>query len=407
MRPRFCALFCCTSLCAAFGNRIVVLVLLATCGALPVTAWAQPGPSVLDDPAVRQVAKEGLDLLYNMQFDEAASRFDEISRKADDHPIGPFLEALTLWWEVLMDLSDTQHDEAFYAAMAEVIDRCDARLAVSAEDFDAKFFKGMALGFRGRLRSNRRDWIRAAADGKRAMDYVLAVARADTTSHDFVLGPGLYNYYAAIIPARFPFVRAITTFLPKGNRELGLAQIGRTATHGYFMQTEAIYFLLQIYYLYEADYRASVEHVSMLRARHPGNSFFHTLEGRIYARWGSWSRSDTIFASVLDHYRRGTRGYTAPAAEQALYYLARGRMTKQDYETAVSYLLSLDALSARLDQHTYFKVMGRLQQGMAYDALGRRTRAVERYEQVLAMKEWGNSHARAQRYLERPFGSKQ
>ena len=380
-------------------------MLLAVLTAQPQGVHAQPVPSVLNDPGVRQVAKEGLDLLYNMQFDEAAMRFDAISRQVADHPIGPFLAALGLWWEILMDLSDTQHDEAFYAAMSEVIDRCDELLEADAQNFDAMFFKGMALGFRGRLRSNRRDWIRAAADGKRAMDYVLAVARSDTTSNDFVLGPGLYNYYAALIPERFPFARAITTFLPKGDRQRGIAQIRRTATRGYFMRTEAIYFLLQIYYLYEADYRASVEYATLLRARHPGNSFFHTLEGRIYARWGAWSRSDTVFASVLNLFQLQTRGYTAPAAEQALYFLAQGRMAVRDYSAAIGYLLSLEALSARLEHDTYFKVMGRLQQGKAYDVLGRRTRAVERYEQVLSMKAWGSSHSQARRYLERPYGS--
>ncbi len=365
---------------------------------------AQPAASVLDDPQVRRVAKEGLDLLYNMQFEEAAIRFDSISTQVAAHPVGPFLSALTLWWEILMDLADTQHDEEFYAAMTEVIERCDARLDAQPDDFDAMFFKGMALGFRGRLRSNRRDWIRAALDGKRAMDYVLAVAHADSTSHDFVLGPGLYNYYAALIPKRYPILKAITTFLPKGDRELGLAQIQRAATRGYFMQTEAIYFLLQINYLYESDYRASVEYVSMLRERHPGNSFFHTLEGRIYAHWGDWARSDTIFASVLNRYREGRPGYEAPSAEQALYFLARGSMARRRHDEALSYLLPLEALSARSQEDTYFKVLGRLQQGMAYDALNLRERAVERYEQVLTMKDWRRAHVQARRYLDHPYG---
>ena len=356
---------------------------------------------MLDDPGVRRVAKEGLDLLYDLRFAEATARFDSISRQVDEHPIGPFLEALTLWWEILLDLSDTRRDEAFYAAMGIVIERCNERLETDPGDFDAMFFKAMSLGFRGRLRSNRRDWIRAAADGKRAMDYVLAVARADTTNHDFVMGPGLYNYYAALVPERYPFTRAVTTFLPPGDKALGLAQLRRAAEHGYFMQTEAIYFLLQIYYLYESDYRESVRYVTLLRERHPGNAFFHTLEGRIYARWSAWSRVDTIFTAVLDRYRLEAPGYTAPAAEQALYFLARSHMAGGRYQEALSYLLSLEALSARLGADTYFKVLGRLQQGRALDALGQRTRAVERYEQVLAMRAWGSSHEQAQRLLQR------
>ena len=262
----------------------------------------------------------------------------------------------------------------------------------------------MALGFRGRLRSNRRDWLRAAADGKRAMDYVLAVADTDSTNHDYVFGRGLYHYFAALIPERYPFARAITTFLPPGDRELGLAELTRTAKQGYFLRTEATYFLLLVHYLYEQDFRACVDHVTWLRTEHPGNAFFHALEGRIYARWGQWETSEAVFAEVLDRYRSHAPGYNAATAEQALYYLARARLEANDPQAAMGYLLPLEALTARVADDSYFKVLGRLLQGMAYDALGRRSQAVARYEQVLDMQNRGTTHARARQYLKSPYG---
>ena len=137
----------------------------------------------------------------------------------------------------------------------------------------------------------------------------------------------------------------------------------------------------------------------------PATPFFIRWKAASTRGWGAWARSDTVFTSVLDHYRQGTQGYTDPAAEQALYYLARGRMVARQYTVAIRYLWSLEVLSARLDDDTYFKVMGRLQQGLAYDVLGRRARAVKHYKQVLDMKEWGDSHALARSYLERPYGS--
>ena len=364
---------------------------------------AAQSSSVLDDPVVRRTAKEGLDLLYDMRFEEASASFEEISARYQEHPIGPFLQALTTWWEILLDFSDTQRDESFYAAMTEVIARSDEILAQDKKDFDAMFFKGAALGFRGRLRLNRRQWLRAAANGKRAMDYVLAVAERDTTNHDYAFGWGLYYYYAAVIPVRHPFARAITTFLPKGDRSLGLQQLRRTAAEGFFLRTEATYFLLQIHYLYEHDFGRCLEHVTWLRKQHPGNSFFHTLEGRIYARWGVWTQAEEIFTVVLDKYKRQARGYSPAMAEQALYFLARARMAAGRFEGAMEFLLPLEALSARLPGDTYFKVMGRLRQGMAYDALGLRHRAVDRYKQVLSMKAWGDSHTSAERYLRAPY----
>ena len=394
-----------TSLFAASGKYPALLIVLFL-AAQPTVVAAQPRGSVLEDPEVRRLAKEGLDLLYNMQFDEATVRFESISSQYPDHPIGPFLEALNLWWEILMDLSDTRHDAAFYEVMDEVVDRCDRRLKSNDEDFDAMFFKGIALGFKGRLRSNRSDWIRAAANGKRAMDYVLAVSRADSTNNDFLLGPGLYNYYAALIPERYPFVRAITTFLPKGDKERGIAQIQRTIRDGYFLRTEAAYFLLMIHFQYEGNYRATVQLAELLRSWHPGNSYFHTLEGRVHARWSAWTRSDTIFMDALDKFRGGVQGYNAASAEQALYFLARGRMIRGALAEALGYLLSLEALTARREEDTFFKVLGRFQQGRVYDMLGQRKRAVERYHEVLDMKEWSGTHDLSRRHLRRPYGSR-
>ena len=366
---------------------------------------ASANTSILDNPFVRSQGKQGLDLLYDMQFAEAEGRFQQIDRRFPNHPIGPFLMALNTWWKILLDFSDTSHDEAFYAAMEEVIDRSDRILKQDKQNFDAMFFKGAALGFRGRLRSNRREWFKAASDGKRAMDYVLNVAEKDPTNHDYLFGKGIYDYYAAVIPSRYPFIKPVTTFLPKGDRERGLRQLERTAAQGYYIQTEAAYFLLQIYYLFEKDYAKSVEYVTALRARHPDNSFFHTIEGRIYARWGYWGKAEPIFQDVLARYKQGQAGYNAAAAEQALYYLARGRLAARQYQESLVYLLQLEALSARSANDTYFKVMGRLRQGMALDAIGQRALAEDRYRQVLAMTDWGNAHKLARQYLKRPYGT--
>jgi len=396
--PSFRALLVC-GIVALIGSSGVVLAQPNGRGSPAATA------SVLDDPFVRQQAKQGLDALYDMRFEEAQRLFDQIDRRFPAHPIGPFLSALNTWWKILLDFSDTSHDDAFYTAMEEVIDRCDRVLKRDDDNFDAMFFKGAALGFRGRLRSNRREWFKAAADGKRAMDYVLGVAEKDPANHDYIFGKGLYDYYAAVIPDRYPFAKAVTTFLPKGDRARGLRELEQTARQGYYIQTEAAYFLLQIYYVFEQDFDKSLEYAAWLRERHPGNSFFHCIEGRIYARWGHWSRAEAIFVTVLERYKQGQAGYNAAIGEQALYYLARAKMAIQRHEEALAYLLQLEALSARSRADTYFKVMGRLRQGMVYDALGQRAVAQARYRQVLTMKEWGNAHEQAEQYLQRPFGA--
>ncbi len=383
----------------AFVLAVMFLALLCV---RPAAAQSAGGGSVLDDPLVQYQAKRGLDLLYDMRFEQSYKLFDQIDRRFPRHPIGPFLKALNTWWEILLDMSDDSHDDAFFAAMDEVIARSDRLLARDQENFDAMFFKGAALGFRGRLRSNRGDWFKAAMDGKRAMDYVLAVAKKDPGNHDYVFGKGLYDYYAAVIPDRYPFTKTVMVFFPKGNRERGIQELQRTAEKGTYIQTEAAYFLLQVFYLFEDDYEKSVEYATWLRERHPANPFFHTFEGRVYVKWGRWQKAEEIFSAVVQRYQQGLTGYNAASAEQSYYFLSRSRMALGDYEQALEYLKKLDTIAARTSRDTYFKVWGRFRQGMAYDALGRRDMAVKRYKEVLAMKDWGDVHERAQYYLDEP-----
>ena len=91
-----------------------------------------------------------------------------IEQRYPGHPVGPFLRALEPWWQIQVDPDDDSHDEAFFDAMDEVIERCDRRLRADKDDLDGMFFKAGALAFRGRLNTDRKNWLRAARDGQKA-----------------------------------------------------------------------------------------------------------------------------------------------------------------------------------------------------------------------------------------------
>ncbi|QXD14131.1 tetratricopeptide repeat protein [Rhodocaloribacter litoris] len=360
--------------------------------------------SVLDDPRVQALGEAGLDLLYNMKLDEARRTFDRIEALYPAHPIGPFLRGLITWWQILPDLHDTSHDEAFIRQMDEVVRRSDRLLKRNRDDFDAMFFKGAALGFRGRLLSNRGEWLRAARDGKEAMQYVFRIAEHDTANADFIFGKGVYDYFADVVPEKYPVVKPLMLFFPDGDRTRGLRELRRVADEGRFIRTEAAYFLLQIYMIYEPDFAQSLAYVQRLRAWHPDNPFFHTLEGRVHAQWGRWREARRIYAEVLERYRAGQAGYTDALAVQALYYLGRAALNDGDPARAAGYLEELERITAREKRDSYFKTLGTLRLGMAYDALGRRSEALERYRRVRKMKDYAGAHDRARQYQKTPYG---
>ncbi|MDX1419883.1 MAG: hypothetical protein R3181_07950 [Rubricoccaceae bacterium] len=386
-------------------RRPLLLLALAAGAAVPA-AEAQPrdDPStILDDRAFEMPARRGLGLLYNAEFAEAEAAFDTLAARYPDHPAAAFLRALVPWWQILLDLADTSHDEAFYRAMDEVVRQADRRLRRDPYDLDAQFFKGAALAFRARLRANRRDYVRAAFDAKGALDYVVDVARHDRSNADFQFGKGVYDYYAAVLREEHPRLRPLLTFFARGDRDRGRHLLEVTFQRGTYLQAEAAYQIALLEYVHERDYDDARRYVGWLRYYYPGNPFFHTLEGRLHASFGHLDEADAVFRAVLARHDAGTQGYNAAAAEQALYYLARSAMARRDYDAALAHLDRLEAVSARRPAPSSFTVLGRLRQGMAHDARGEREAALRHYEAVLDGPDRSGAHERARGYIESPY----
>jgi tetratricopeptide (TPR) repeat protein len=367
---------------------------------------AQRGePSVLKSDFVRKAGRRGLGFLYNMKFRKAERAFSKISKRYPDHPVGPFLQGLTTWWRVLLDLTDTRHDERFHEQMETVVERANDLLDESPESRDATFFKAAALGFQGRLHSNRSEWWGAANAARRALGPVLTLVERNPQNADFAFGKGIYDYYTSLFAEEYPVAKPFMGLFPEGSKERGLKALRRTAEDGWFIQTEANYFLLQIQYRYEESFAKSRERVEWLRREHPNNPFFHNFEGRVYAKWGRWKEARDIFDTVLARYYGGRTGYNDHMAEIALYYMGRSHLVYDEYRKALGYFVDLERLTKSEEggEESFFRTLGRLRQGMVYDALGERAAAKQRYRSVLKMQDHADAHARAERFLKEAY----
>jgi len=261
----------------------------------------------------------------------------------------------------------------------------------------------LAHGFLARLHSNRSRWWETIRNGRMAIKYMQKVETVAPKRGDYVFGSGLYDYYVDILSEEYTLSNAILWMLPDGNKKRGLRFLHETATNGRYVKTEAIYFLAKVHYLYEDDFRDSRKWVSKLRERHPDNPFFHTFQGRVYARWGRWDKAREIFRAVLKRCEVGQAGYNTHMEEVARLYLARDRLYQDQYQDALRHLGALEQLTSRSIEVTRYRMLGYLYQGMAYDALGEREQAVKRYERVLGMEDAAGAHERAERYLDSPY----
>ena len=377
------------------------LVLCLNSGFVPPGARAQ----WISDPSIEGRLQLGISHIYNLEFYDADKQFDEVIRLQPDHPAGPFFKAMTQWWRILSNFDDESQDDRFYDMLQEVIDMCDKLVKKNPDDVTALFFDGGALGFRGRLRANRGNWFGAARDGIAALPIVQRAHELDPGNNDILLGIGIYNYYADIIPREYPIVKPFMVFLPSGDRKKGIEQLQSAADHSWYAKTEATYFLMQNCFLYEKDYRRALSLATKLNDEYPRNPLFHRYLGRCYVSVGNWDGAFGVFSQVLDRVTAKQVGYDSYDAREAYYYVGKYLFTRGDDANALLNFQKCDELAAKIDkgEASGFTSMANLHIGMIYDLQTMRREARAQYRKVLGMKEFESTHTDARKYLQQPY----
>jgi tetratricopeptide (TPR) repeat protein len=309
------------------------------------------------------------------------------------------------WWRILIDLDDESRDQKFLDELDRVIALADSMLEKNANDPDAVFFKGGALGFQGRLKFHRNDYLSAANAGRKALPLVEIAFALDPRNYDILLGTGIYNYYAEVIPNEFPFVKPLLLFVPSGDKTKGINQLATAAEKGKYAGTEAAYFLMQIYYFYERDYAKVLELAQKLTHRFPQNMIFHRYLGRAYAAMANWPMAESVFRDMVARCRRGQRGYTIYIEREAAYSLGSTFMSLGRLDEALEYFYRCDELSRQTDrtEPSGFMTMANLKIGNIYDVQGKRSLAIVQYNKVLGMKDYKESEVQARNYLKTPY----
>ena len=359
----------------------------------------------LDDPVLDQRVLRGIDKLYNYEFDRADSDFTEVIRQRPDHPAGYFFRAMVQWERIISNFDDESQDDKLYQMLDVVIEMCEKHLDEHPNDVTAMFFNGGAVGFRGRLRANRGKWVGAANDGMVALPLVRKAYELEPNNYDVLLGIGIYNYYASVVPEKYPIVKPAMIFFPSGDRKKGLEQLRQASQNAKYAKVEAMYFLMQNYFVYEKDYANALELARKLHTKYPNNSMFHRYVGRCLVSTGYLGEAKDIFSDIEKRCSKKQLGYDTYDAREAYYYLGKFDFMAGRFDAALNYLYRTDELSRKIDKDepSGFMSLGNLLIGMIYDAQGKRQDAIQQYKKVLAMKEYEESHTESKKYLEKPY----
>lgn len=352
------------------------------------------------------LATTGIKQIYNIKLPEAEKTFRALIADYPNHPAGRFFLAMIDWWKILLDPDNESYDDLFFQKIEDVVYQCDELLDKNPNNFDALFFKGGAIGFRGRLRAFRESWLKAADDGREALPIVEKAADIDSTNMDVKLGFGIYDYYASVIPNEYPLLKPLMLFFPEGNKKRGIEELEATASFGKYAKYEARYFLMTLYYNYENNPYKAEEYARELVKDFPDNPIFEKWYGRIKAKEGNYKAASLIFINILQKADSSYKGYNYPNTKrEAAYYVGLQYRNESQVDSAEYYFTECADISTKIDKDepSGFLINSYLYLGMINDLKGDRNKAIKYYNQVLDIKEYGQSHTLAKKYLKEPF----
>lgn len=374
--------------------KYTILLLLLLTPAMLRAQW-------INDPAIDALIHDGIRDTYNMRFEAADAAFQKVTKAYPDHPAGPFFIAMVEWWRILIDIENESRDDRFFDMLDEVVELCDERLDKNENDVAGLFFKGGSIGFKGRLLASRKSWVKAATTGKEALPVVMDAADLAPDNADLAFGTGIYDYYAAVLPDRYPVLKPLMVFLPEGNKALGLKELKLAADKGKYANYEAMYFLMQVYYGMENKPSSALTYARKLLGEFPENPVFHRYLGRIYIKLGNWERAAEVFSEIAQRSSSGSgkRGYSGRMLREAQYYLGYNAMQTKNLGDAMKYLVECDKISRKLDDEpSGFMIMANLRMGQVHDMMEQRSFALKQYEKVLRLPDFNGSHDLAKKY---------
>jgi tetratricopeptide (TPR) repeat protein len=194
------------------------------------------------------------------------------------------LEALSLWWQIQLDLDNHQLDATFISTVNAAIAEAERWTAAEPQRAEAWFYLGAAYGARAQYRVYRVERLAAARDGKRIKESLERALALDPSMHDAEFGIGMYRYYAGVAPAIFRFLRFLL-LLPGGDQAGGLAQLERAATLGVLVRGEAQFQIQVLYLWYEHKSKEALALIRELQQRYPHNLLFRQIEADVLDKY--------------------------------------------------------------------------------------------------------------------------
>lgn len=345
---------------------------------------------------------KGIDHVYKLEFDSANMLFQTLIDEDPKDPTGYFFQSMTEWWKIYLNKDDRSNDDNYLSKVDRCIKVCEERLDENENNDWATFLLGGVIGYRGFMNVMRDNWLKAIDDGKQGLNLIQKSYELNPANKDAILGLGIYNYAVDYVVDRYPFLKAVLFFFPKGNKELGLTQLRDCADNGKYSRTEATVTLAYIHLSYEKNYMEALRYAQKLTAIYSNNPVFERFLGKCYVGLNNYNAGITLYGGMLAKADSNKPGYNNNYIRREVnYYLGvcysrTGNLDEalKKYETAIE----ICRITDKPGEESPYYVFSILGTGVIHEQKGNKPEAVKYYDMVLGMRDVENSKETAQKF---------
>lgn len=281
---------------------------------------------------------QAIDNMYNFDFHNAEVKFNWLKYRYPEHPLPYFLFGISTWWQMMPNLdAETPLGDEFLAYMDTAIVKAKAQLEVDENNVEAAFFLSGSYGFKGRYHSERKNWMRAASAGKKALKYLGKTQGNEDFSPEIQFGNALFNYYSIWIRENYPSLRPILFFFAKGDKELGIKQMEEVSKNAFYTRIEAIYFLMRIKAFEQNKTFDALRLAERIYAQYPNNPYFHRFFARMLYTVGQYQKAADVSGEILKRIENGQAGYEEVSGRYASFFLGHISKRQGDWDIAKPY----------------------------------------------------------------------
>ncbi len=291
---------------------------------------------LLLNPYIRIESTEAINSMYNFEFEKSRRHFIYLKKQYPWHPLPYLLLGLNYWWRMVPNYNNKTWDQEFLAYM-DTTKFLAKQLRNEYNQIEGAFFLAASHAFAGRFYSERNQYRKAAFVGKNALKYLGECDGHEEYSPEILFGDALFNYYAQWIRENYPLLRPLMFFFPKGDRQLGIAQLKEVARNAFYSRTEAQYYLMRLLAIEENDIAGALQVATYLHKNYPNNSYFHRFYARLLYQSGRYAQAELVSQDVMMKIDSGYVGYEANTGRHVAFFLGHIKELRKDYLSAKKY----------------------------------------------------------------------